>query len=155
MTWVKDTVPHADAYILDFYRILWDVNAASAFLELHDVQERASVQEQIEGNGVRSLRHARVGLTHYHGSSLIWTMPDRVGIESITWRQPRIVALGDISNGSVFSPVWVLIDDEEPWNDQLVFFFIGICHSNRCHLVLILILHLFHSIPSSRFIGIF
>jgi hypothetical protein len=57
MTWGKDTVPHADGYILDFYRIIQDVNAASAYLEPHDVQqERVSVLGQIEGNGVESRR---------------------------------------------------------------------------------------------------
>jgi len=54
MTWGKDTVPHVDAYILDSYKIIQDVNAASAYLEPHDVQERVSVLGQIEGNGVES-----------------------------------------------------------------------------------------------------
>jgi hypothetical protein len=64
MTWEKDTVPHADVYILDFYRIIQDVNAASAYLEPHDVQERVSVLGQIEGNGVESRRDTSEILKH-------------------------------------------------------------------------------------------
>ena len=53
--YVKGTVPRVDAFILDFYGILRDVNAANASLEQLDVQTKTSVQVQIEGNGVRTL----------------------------------------------------------------------------------------------------
>jgi hypothetical protein len=58
------TVPDADAYILDIYRIIQNASGASAFLERYDVQEVVSVLRQIEGNGIQSPRNTSGTLEH-------------------------------------------------------------------------------------------